>query len=316
MHPPPPEGVTVTVMEVVADSEPEVPVIVTVAVPGVAVVLAVNVIAVELVDEVGLNEAVTPVGRPAAANITLPVNPFESATVIVSVAVLPWVTARVAVEAASVKLCVELVTLRTMLVFAVAFPEVPVIVTVTVPSVAVVLAVNVSTLELVDDSGLNEAVTPLGRPVMAKATLPANPPTSVILMVSVPDLPCATDREAGEDVSVNPAPVTGGPTVSAMAAVEGTSAPELPVIVTVALPWGAEGLTEKVTRLVEVAGLTLNAAVTPLGSPEAASETPPLNPPASVIVMVAVPLPPWATESADTEDLIAKPCEGVPPKGN
>lgn len=75
-------------------------------------------------------------------------------------------------------------------------------------------------------------------------------------------------------------------------------------------------LTLKVTTLVEEAGLVLNAAVTPLGRPEATSVTPPVNPPVSVTVMVAAPLLPWATDSADTEDLIVKPCEGAPPSGN
>ena len=37
------------------------------------------------------------------------------------------------------------------------------------------LAVSVSTLEVVDDVGLNEAVTPLGRPVAVNDTLPVNP---------------------------------------------------------------------------------------------------------------------------------------------
>jgi len=45
---------------------------------------------------------------------------------------------------------------------------------------------KVATLELVDDVGLNVAVTPVGMPVAAKATLPANGLTSVTVMVSVP----------------------------------------------------------------------------------------------------------------------------------
>ena len=80
---------TVNVIVVVAVSVPEVPVMVTVETPGVAVALAVNVIT--LLPVVGLvaNPAVTPVGRPDADNMTLPVNPPTSVTVMVSVAVLP-----------------------------------------------------------------------------------------------------------------------------------------------------------------------------------------------------------------------------------
>ena len=76
-----------------------------------------------------------------------------------------------------------------MAAVAVVLPEVPVMVTVATPAVAVLLAVSVRTLELVDDVGLNEAVTPLGSPVAVKVTLPVNPPESVTVMVSVALLP-------------------------------------------------------------------------------------------------------------------------------
>ncbi len=70
-------------------SVPEVPVIVTDAVPVVAVLLAVNV--TTLVEVVGLvpKAAVTPEGRPEAESVTLPVNPPEGVSVIVLVAVDP-----------------------------------------------------------------------------------------------------------------------------------------------------------------------------------------------------------------------------------
>ena len=94
--------------------------------------------------------------------------------------------------------------MRAMVVVAVVLPEVPVIVTVDEPTVAVLLAVKVSTLELVDDAGLNEAVTPVGIPVAVKATLPVNPPVSVTVIVSVPLLPCFTVRDVGEEERVKP----------------------------------------------------------------------------------------------------------------
>lgn len=61
-------------------SVPEVPVIVTVKVPVVAVLLAASV--TTLVEVVGLvpNVAVTPEGRPEADKVTLPVNPPEGVT--------------------------------------------------------------------------------------------------------------------------------------------------------------------------------------------------------------------------------------------
>ena len=43
------------------------------------------------------------------------------------------------------------------------------------PVAAVLLAVSVSVLELVTGFGRKNAVTPLGRPVTARFTLPVNP---------------------------------------------------------------------------------------------------------------------------------------------
>jgi len=190
VHPPVPDGATVRAMVVVAFTLPEVPVMVTVTGPPVvAVLLAVSVRTLELVDEVGLNEAVTPLGMPVAAKETLPVNPFTSFTVMVSVPLLPWVTDSVEPEGVSVKPAPEPVTERVKVVVAVVLPEVPVTVTVKAPVVAVLLAVSVSTLELVDEVGLNDAVTPLGRPDSVNETLPVKVPTSVTVMVSVPLLP-------------------------------------------------------------------------------------------------------------------------------
>jgi hypothetical protein len=76
-------------MGVVTVREPEVPVMVTVAAPGVAVLLAVRVSVLVAVVELGLNEAVTPLGNPEAVRATLPLNPFTSVTVMVSVALAP-----------------------------------------------------------------------------------------------------------------------------------------------------------------------------------------------------------------------------------
>ena len=65
--------------------------------------------------------------------------------------------------------------MRVIVVVFVKLPDRPVIVTGTVPMVAVLLAVNVNVLVVVAGFGLNEAVTPLGRPEADKLTLPLNP---------------------------------------------------------------------------------------------------------------------------------------------
>ena len=95
---------TVRASVVVAVRLPEVPVIVTVEVPVVAVALAVRVST--LVPVVGFvpNAAVTPLGRPDAASVTLPLNPFTSVTVMVLLPLLPCVIVRLLGESESVKL--------------------------------------------------------------------------------------------------------------------------------------------------------------------------------------------------------------------
>ena len=50
------------------------------------------------------NVAVTPVGSPVAARVTLPANGLTSVTVIVSVPLAPWAIDRVDAEGASLKL--------------------------------------------------------------------------------------------------------------------------------------------------------------------------------------------------------------------
>ena len=73
-------------------------------VPVVAVPLAVSVST--LVPVVGLvpNAAVTPLGNPDAARVTLPLNPFRSVTVMVLVPLPPCVMVRLLGESESVKL--------------------------------------------------------------------------------------------------------------------------------------------------------------------------------------------------------------------
>lgn len=68
-------------------------------------------------------------------------------------------------------------------------PDLPVIVTVTAPVVAVLLAVSVSVLVVVVVDGLNDAVTPLGKPDADKPTLPLKPFCGFTVIVLEPLLP-------------------------------------------------------------------------------------------------------------------------------
>ena len=69
--------------------------------------------------------------------------------------------------------------------------------------------------------------------------------------------------------------------------------PDVPVMMTVNVPVAAVLLALSVSVLVVVAGLELNEAATPLGSPDADKLTLPLKPFNGVMVIVLVPLVPW-----------------------
>ena len=77
---------------------------VTVALPVVAVLLAVSVKVLVLAVLVGLNETVTPLGRPEADRLTLPLKPFCGITVIVLVPPAPCVITKLAGDVESPKL--------------------------------------------------------------------------------------------------------------------------------------------------------------------------------------------------------------------
>src|SRR5437879_6015271 len=89
-------------------------------------------------------------------------------------------------------------TVREMVVVFVKLPDEPVTVTVTVPVVAMLPADSVNVLVLAVLLGLNDAVTPLGRPDADKLTLPLKPFCGVTVMVLAPFVPWTTLRLLGE----------------------------------------------------------------------------------------------------------------------
>ena len=52
--------------------------------------------------------------------------------------------------------------------------------------------------------GLKPTVTPVGWPVADKEMAESKPPVTVLVMVEVPELPCATETEAGEAERLKP----------------------------------------------------------------------------------------------------------------
>ena len=172
--------------------------------------------------------------------------------------------------------------------------------TVAAPTVAVVEAVNVSVeVALPFAAGVtglveNAAVTPEGRPVALNVVAELKPPVLVMVIVLVPLAPWVTVTDAGEAATLKFGDAAAL-TVRAIV-VLAVRLPEVPVIVTVDVPVVAVLLAVNVSTLVPVVGFVPNVAVTPLGRPEAARVTLPVNPPASLTVMVLVPLLPWVIE--------------------
>ena len=179
------------------DRVPDLPLTLTLKVPVVAELPTVNVNVLAEAEAFGLKVAVTPVGRLDAEKLTLPVKPRIGLMVIVEVRVLPRATLRLLGDAERLKFGPRF-TVRAIVVVCVRPPDVPVIVTVALPVVAVLLAVSVSVLVLVVLLGLNDGVTPLGRPEADKLTPPVKPFCGLTVIVLVPLLPWVIVRMDGD----------------------------------------------------------------------------------------------------------------------
>jgi hypothetical protein len=175
-------GVTDSVIVVELVRVPEVPVIITLAAPTVAVLVVVNVNVLVLVVLAGLKEAVTPLGRPDADKLTLPLKPFCGMTVTVVPPLAPCATLKVFGEADRLKVGGK-ATVSEIVAVLLKLPDIPVMVTGNVPVIAVAAAVKVNVLVLAVEAGLKEAVTPLGRPDADKLTLAVKPLRGVIVIV-------------------------------------------------------------------------------------------------------------------------------------
>jgi hypothetical protein len=193
----------VRVIVVVFVKLPDVPVRVTVTVPVAAVPLAVSVNVLVLVVVLGLNDAVTPLGRPDADKLTLPLKPFCGATVMVLTPLAPCVMLRLLGDAERVKFLLGFTVRETVVVF-VKLPDEPVTVTLTVPVVAVPVADRVKRLLVVAGFVPKMAVTPVGRPDTVKFTLPLNPFRGLIVMAVEPAAPWRRVKLAGDAETVKP----------------------------------------------------------------------------------------------------------------
>lgn len=122
------------------------------------------------------------------------------------------------------------------------------------------------------------------------------------MTVDVPLAPGATETEAGEPDIVNAGAVTVSETVAVC-----VIPPPVPVTTTGYVPAAVVDPTVSVRVEDPEPGAAMdvapNAAVVPVGSPDALSAMAELKPPEMAVAMVLVPLAPWATDT-DTGDAL------------
>lgn len=111
-------------------------------------------------------------------------------------------------DAVMVKFGVVPVTVSETVVVSTVLPEVPFTVIVYVPG-GVDEATSMVIVEVpapVIEVGLKLTVTPVGWPLADNVIAESNPPVTVLVMVEVPELPCATVTEVGEAERLKPGP--------------------------------------------------------------------------------------------------------------
>jgi len=219
----------------------------------------------------GLNEAVTPRGRPDAENVTVPLKKPCGLTVMVLAPLAPgWMLTAVG-AAASVNPEAVAVMVRPIVTLADSEPAVPVTVTVEVPAGALEPTWKFSGM-LLPDRVPHVAVTPEGTPLTDTVTVLLKPLCGTTMMVLDALVPVLSVRLDGLAVSENPA------VKLSVRRVVLVREPEVPVTVSVAVAGAADALAFRVSRLLVVACCGLNDAVTPGGRPVTARLTVPLKP--------------------------------------
>jgi hypothetical protein len=150
------------------------------------------------------------------------------------------------------------------------------------------------------EAGLKETVTPAGWPVADSAMAELKPPETAVVIVELPAAPLAIDTALGDAEMVKFGVATA--VTVRLTVVVWVVLPPTPVMVTVEVPRVAVELAVKVSVELPAPGAPiedgLKEAVTPAGRPEAESEMALLKPPETAVVIVELPVPPCATETA------------------
>lgn len=158
--------------------------------------------------ELGLKVTVCALPCPEADRLIAELKPPETAVVIVEVPELPLATLIDVGDALTVKFGVVPVTVSETVAVSTVLPEVPVTLMLYVPAAVdeATVIVIVEDPAPVIEVGLNVTVTPVGWPLADNEMPELNPPVTVLVMVDVPECPCATETEVGEAERLNPGP--------------------------------------------------------------------------------------------------------------
>ena len=153
----------------------------------------------------GLKVTVTPLPCPEALK---PIGELKSPAIVVVIVVVPDFPCSM-VTALGDALIEKLggpVTVRVTVVVSVVLPDVPVTVMgytpVTVDEATVIVIVEVPSPVI--EVGLKLTVTPFGWPVADNVMAESKPPVTELMMLEVPEVPCANVTAAGEANSVKP----------------------------------------------------------------------------------------------------------------
>ena len=177
--------------------------------------------------ELGLNDTVTPLPPPEADKLIAELKPPDMFVVIVELPELPRATLIDVGDALTVKLGAVPVTVSKTVVVSVVLPEVPLTVRgyvpVTVDEATVIVIVEVP-FPVIED-GLKPMVTPEGWPEADKETAELKPPVTVLVMVELPEFPCAIETDAGEAERLKPG-VEDEPPASALSSPDPLGLPQ------------------------------------------------------------------------------------------
>lgn len=178
---------------------------VPVGAPFATLIVIVEVPAPGAAMEEGLKVTVTPLPCPEAPKAIVE---LKSPAIVVVIVVVPDFPLTMLTELgdALIEKFGGPVTVRVTVVVSVMVPEVPVTVMgytpVTVDAATVIVIVEVPSPVI--EVGLKATVTPFGWPVADKLTAESKPPVTELIMLDVPDVPCANVTAAGEENSVKP----------------------------------------------------------------------------------------------------------------